>query len=306
MSRITDRILNDVGDADLLNKLLSLPKSDLNTLLLEVYKVQSERLSPSDLMKAYRINRFAAPSAIDPIRYHELETELLKLAQELNIGSVLLSPSAPFGSCSAFGCVDQNNVISAARGTETLSDPTNILALLLADGIKSGAIPKTQATHRCTTARAVRAQVFSGKRSFPHFGIFCMVSAGMDGGSYACEKELFIKQLNYYKRFLSVKYDAKLSVLLRKRKGYLDGEGFFRTTAELIQSELPDVPLSFDLEHMDNNYYKGINFKMYMEKDDEKLEVGDGGFVDWIARMTSNKKARCLISGVGLDRLLLL
>jgi hypothetical protein len=45
---------------------------------------------------------------------------------------------------------------------------------------------------------------------------------------------------------------------------------------------------------------------MFMETEHEKVEIGDGGFVDWIARMLSNSKARCLISGIGIDRMLLL
>ena len=73
----------------------------------------------------------------------------------------------------------------------------------------------------------------------------------------------------------------------------------------MVESELPDTCLSFDLDNEDNNYYKGFNFKLYMEKNGGKIEIGDGGFVDWIYRMTNNKKERCLISGIGLDRLLI-
>jgi hypothetical protein len=43
-----------------------------------------------------------------------------------------------------------------------------------------------------------------------------------------------------------------------------------------------------------------------MEKENERIEVADGGFVDWIAKMTGNRKERCLISGLGIDRMLLL
>ena len=42
----------------------------------------------------------------------------------------------------------------------------------------------------------------------------------MDSGSYSCEKELLVKQLTYYKKLLIDKYEAKLSVTLRKRSGY--------------------------------------------------------------------------------------
>jgi hypothetical protein len=114
-----------------------------------------------------------------------------------------------------------------------------------------------------------------------------------------------LKQLAYYKRLFNEKYGARLSVILRKRNGYTDGDGFFRRIVELVQSKLSEVPLSFDLEHEDNNYYKGINFKLYMEKENETIEIGDGGFVDWIAKMTGNKKTRCLISGLGMDRMLI-
>jgi hypothetical protein len=294
-----------VGDTKLLEKLLSLPKSDLNTLLLEAYKLQAEKLTPTGLLKAYQSNRFAVPSEVDPIAYHQMEAELLKIAEDMGISGILLSPSALFGSCSVFGCVDQNNVISAARGTETLSDPTNMLAVIISDRLKNGIIAKTQTVHYCTTARVTRAQVFSGKLSFPHFGIFCMVSSGKDGGSYSCEKELLVKQLAYYKRLFNEKYGARLSVMLRKRSGYTDGDGFFEKIVEIVQSELTEVPLLTDAEHENNNYYKGLNFKLYMEKKNETVEIGDGGFVDWIAKMTGNKKARCLISGLGMDRMLL-
>ncbi len=306
MARIIDRVLDDIGDVELLDKLLSLPKSDLNTLLLEVYKLQAEKLTPNELLRAYQSNRFAAPGEVNPIAYHRVEADLLKIADDMGISGILLSPSAPFGSCSVFGCVDQNNVISAARGTETLPDPTNMLAVIIADRLMKGRIAKTKTDHYCTTARVVRAQAFSGKDFFAHFGIFSMVSYGMDSGSYSCEKELFVKQLAYYKRLLSEKYGARLSVTLRKRGGYTDNDGFFERMTQLVQGELPEVPLSFDLEHEYNNYYKGINFKLYVEKDNEKIEIGDGGFVDWIAKMVSNKKMRCLISGIGIDRMLLI
>lgn len=68
----------------------------------------------------------------------------------------------------------------------------------------------------------------------------------------------------------------------------------------------PDTPISVVLDSENNNYYKGINFKIYMQKDNEQIEIGDGGFVDWIGKMTGSKKNRCLISGLGLERLLLL
>ena len=306
MSAIIDRILRQLEDEHILDKLLSLPKSDLNSLLLELFQMQAEKIAPTDIIKAYNLNRFSIPSNTNPVAYHTLEADLLSAAQGMGIETILLSPSAPFGSCSAFGCVDQKNVVSAMRGTETLSDPSNMLAIIIADKIKRQQTNHSVSLHYCTTARVVRAQAFSGEGFFAHFGLFSIVSSGKARNSYACEMELLIKQLTYYKNLFLEKYNAKLSVVLRKRSGYIDTDGFFERMAELIKCELKEIPIAFDFDHADNNYYKGINFKIYAERNGEFFEIGDGGFVNWIEKMTGNKKERCLISGIGIDRLLLL
>jgi len=301
MSAIIDRILSRLGDRDLLRKLRALPKSDLNSLLLALYEAQANNAAPADVLKAYQANRFCAPSGLDAVAYHLLEAEVLALAQKAGIEPVILSPSAPFASCSAFGCVSQNKVMSAARGTETLSDPTNMLAILIAARLKGREIDNQSPVHLCATARVARAQAIPSTRiHFSHFGVLGMVSSGKDGGSYACEKALLAKQLAYYKELLIEKYGARLSVELRQRGGYADPDGFFESMKQLV-----DMPIAVAADSEANNYYRGLQFKMYMHKGGDAVEIGDGGFVDWIQRMTGNKKERCLISGIGLDRLLL-
>lgn len=305
MSTILDRILAQIGDQKIIDKLLSLSKSDLNSLLLELFEKQTDKFTPVDVLKAYQVNRFSTPSDIDPAKFHALETQLLNAAQKMDMQTVLLSPSAPLGSCSVFGCVDQYNVVSALRGTETLSDPSNMMAIIIADRLKRRTESNTPPLHYATTVRAVRAQAFSGKGFFAHFGLFCMVSSGKDIGSYACEKELLKKHLNFYKELLQENFNAKLSIVLRKRGGYTDGDGFFDKMTAVVQTAFPDTPLSFDYDDVDNKYYQGINFQIYMETEHEKIMIGDGGFVDWICQMLGSKKERCLISGIGLDRFLL-
>lgn len=306
MSKILQRILQEIGDQKMIEKLLSLSKADLNSLLLELFEKQTDKMTPVDILKAYQVNRFSKPSDIDPAKFHTLEAQLLTAAQKMKMQTVLLSPSAPLGSCSAFGCVDQYNVVSALRGTETLSDPSNMLAIIIADRIKRRIESNTPPVHYATTGRVVRAQAFSGKGFFAHFGLFCMVSSGKDTGSYSCEKQLLMKHLQFYKELLKEHFNATLSIVLRKRGGYTDGDGFFDKMTEVVQTSFPDTPLSFDYDDVDNKYYQGINFQIYMETEHEKMMIGDGGFVDWIGQMLGSKKERCLISGVGLDRFLLL
>lgn len=305
MSAILDRILNQIGDQKIIEKLLSLPKQDLNSLLLELFKRQTYTFTPTDILKSYHSNRFAAASEVDPASFHFLEANLLSVAKKNDIETILLSPSAPLGSCSSFGYVDQYNVVSAVRGTENLSDPSNMLAIIIADKLKSGIKSNTLPLHYATTARVIRAQAFSGKGFFAHFGLFCMVSSLKDMGSYSTERELLQKHLLFYKVLLQDQFNAKLSIVLRKRSGYKDGDGFFKTMSNDIHLMFPDIPLTFDHDDIDNKYYQGINFKIYMKTKDDKIEIGDGGFVDWMEQMLGSKKERCLISGIGLDRLLI-
>ena len=303
---ITDRILSRLGDGELLKKMLSMPKSDFNSLLLKLYQIQAESVTPIDVVKSFQSNRFTVPSEIDPEAFHLLEAELLALAKENEIKTMLLSPVAPFACCSSFGCVDQNNTVSAVRGTEVMSDPTNMLAIIIASQLKERKADNRNPLHYCSTVRVARAQVFPARRGYySHFGIFCIVSSGKDTGSYSCEKSLLAKQLTYYRKLLMDKYNAQLAVDLRKRRGYKDCEGFYMSMAEMVYEELPGVPVTLDTEYEDNNYYKGVHFTIYMEKEDERIEVGDGGFVDWMQQMTGSKKERCLISGIGIDRLLI-
>lgn len=305
MDKILDRILKQIDGQEIIDKLLSLPKADLNSLLLHLFGKQTDSFTPVDVLKAYQSNRFSVPSDLDPVRFHALEAELLAEAQRSDMQTILLSPSATLGSCSVFGCVDQYNVVSGLRGTETLSDPTNMLAIIIAEKLKTGTECNVSPLHYATTARAVRSQVFSGKGFFAHFGLFCMVSSGKDTGAYSCEKQLLKKQLLFYKQWMQDRFHTKLSLVLSKRDGYKDGDGFCANMIETVRAVFPETPISLDESEMDNKYYQGVNFKIFMESDGEKIFIGDGGFVDWISRMLGNKKERCLISGVGLDRFIL-
>jgi hypothetical protein len=304
MSDILDRILGQIGCPDLIDRLQGLSGSDLNSLLLELYRLRAEKLDARAVLKSHARSRFTWPSALDPVRYRELEAELLTLARGHGMTPMLLSPVAPLGSCSAFGCVSQNNVVSATRGLEALADPTNMLALILAERRKRGEWPESAPAHLCATARVTRAQTFAGKNTFAHFGVFCVLSGGRDAGSYACEAALIADQLSCYKEIFAKKCRAGLSVSLRRRAGYKDGDGFFDRMCALFAEKFPNVPIVREEEESDNGYYKGLNFKLYLRAAGEQIEVGDGGFVDWLQQATGDRRERCLISAIGLDRLM--
>ncbi len=306
-SPILERILKQSGDEGLLDKLSALSASDLQSLLMEVFLKRAGRVTPPQLLKEYQGNRFVKPATIDAIAYLQTELQTLTLAREMGIDPVLLSPAGQLFSCSALAAVSQNKVLSALRGTELLADPTNMLALFIADRLQKKAWSNAgQPVHAGAACRVARGQAFSGPNSFSHFGLFCAVSSGRDTGSYACEHSLLAKHLAYYSRLFEEALNTPLTLILKKRGGYKDGQGFLERTAEHIQKTLPGLSVTLETGNSDNAYYQGLNFKLMIPTGDELSEVGDGGFVDWTQKMLGNKKERLLISAIGLDRLMTL
>jgi hypothetical protein len=50
-------------------------------------------------------------------------------------------------------------------------------------------------------------------------------------------------------------------------------------------------------------YYTGLCYKVYAAIAGQRLEIADGGFVDWTQQLTGNRKERLLVGGFGVDRL---
>src|SRR5712671_142448 len=122
-------LLNKTGYSDLLEKLNhELSGSELNSLLLEVFRTSAAKISPQELMKAYENNRFVVPSGLDALAFAKAGLQLLELAKQHGFEGLELSPLAPIGSCSSIALVDQNKVVSAVRGTEVVADATNQMA----------------------------------------------------------------------------------------------------------------------------------------------------------------------------------
>ncbi len=66
--RITGRIEREAGLPGLVDRLAGLPGADYRSLLLEATRRRAERLSPADVLRRYRDDRFVRPSTADPLR----------------------------------------------------------------------------------------------------------------------------------------------------------------------------------------------------------------------------------------------
>src|SRR5262245_14699115 len=128
--RRLDRVVRAAGVPDLVEALTErLSPTDLQTLLLEVYRRRAAAVTPSRLLARYEDNRFVVKSPVDPLDLARLEASIHDRLPAHDITGLTLSPVSPLGTNAAIATVDQNNVLSTIRNTEVVSDATNVLAL---------------------------------------------------------------------------------------------------------------------------------------------------------------------------------
>jgi len=299
--RLSARLEREAGLPGLIEGLVDrLSGSDLNSLLLEVYRRKATKIDAAELLAQYRNNRLVQPSAIDMIGLLELELQVLRYLRDYGFHAVELSPAAQFGSCSAVATVDQQKVISAVRNTEIMADATNALALHIAARVRATG-DRSELNRLCTVHRHIRTQPFPAGY-FPHFKIGCMVSSGLDVGGYGFECGELLEQLRVLFGLLHAEMGlGSLRLVLRRRGGYDERNPLIdRLHAHLVQA-LPDETIEREDAPADNDYYKGIQFKLYVNTDERVWEIADGGFVDWTQQLLGNRKERLLISGFGLE-----
>jgi hypothetical protein len=158
-----------------------LPASRLWSLLLEVAEARATARRPAELVEQWERDRFVQPAIVDQRSLVDVDRHLLDAASAFE--SIELSPVAPLGICTLMGHASQNKVLSALRGTELVSDPTNVMALECARRLRRdpAAVVRLTTSHRC-----VRAQPVPKQRGFTaNFRIFCLVSAALERQNHA-------------------------------------------------------------------------------------------------------------------------
>ncbi|MFD2570252.1 hypothetical protein ACFSUS_06370 [Spirosoma soli] len=309
-SLIVERILARLGRPDLVNILANdLSNSELNSVLMDVFSRKTGQLSPPELLKSYRSNRFVSPADIDVLGLRELENTVYVTFNQLGFTPVELSPVAPLGSCSVVATADQNKILSANRNTEVMADATNALALYIADLKHSGAWQyqsPTDRLHMSTIHRHLRTPPVPKLPGFrPHFKIACLVTSGKDTGSYQFEKEALSEHIAattaLFRERLGIN---KLAFRLLPRKGYPDPVALVQLLRDYVGQQHEQVAVKAATDTVgDNNYYKGLQYKIDIEVAGQTIEIGDGGFVDWTQQLLQNKKERLLTTGIGIELL---
>jgi len=294
------RVLREAGDPSLVDRLAALPGSDLTTVLLEVQRRRASQVTPGEVMRSYGRDRFVGPASVGFGAQRRAEDAMLA-ALPAGFEVLTLAPVLPLGAHSAVATVDPRNVIATVRGSEVAADPTNGLALEAAARRRR---PRSAGPVRlAATQRVARAQQVSGPVSFAHFQLLGVVTAGRDTGGRAFERDSVTEHL----RFAAAGLRRLGASRVRLELTCLDSalSGITALVAGALASaggvEVTDAPQ----RQSGRGYYTGLCFKVQAAFGGPELEVGDGGFTDWTARLLGSRKERLLISGYGIDRIAL-
>ena len=264
--------------------------SMLQSLLLEVMHARARARSAKDLVAQYGRDPFCVPAAVDLRTMMTIDSQLLAAAECFE--AVDLSPVAPMGACSVVGPTDQNRVLSALRTTEVVSDPTNVLALECAQRQRANSRIDV---HLATSHRVVRAQSVPKQPGYAqHFRLFALGSGGIERKDHA-----------FTVGTLALHVRTILAGLARlEQHGYTLGRRRVEVLAsperENLGDRLADV-LHAGRKPLEHPYYSGgLRYRIWVTvPSGEELPLADGGTFDWLSRLSSNRRAVFVGSGLG-------
>jgi hypothetical protein len=280
----------------------SVSGADLTAVLLEVVRRRAAVVTPAKVLAQYERDRFVRPAEVDARRLLAIEHLALDTAGSL-FTPIVAAPLTPLGTHSVVAGVDQNRVVTTVRGSEVAADPTNSLALEAAvrrRELLSSDRRSTAKVHLASLDRVVRAQRFDDARSFAHFSLLGLVSAGRDTGGFAFESAALRQHID-------------VLIHICRRVGIEHVVVALTDFSEQRHSVLADLARAIEQEGVAvsiwpertaaRGYYPHLCFKLSVVSDEVEVEVADGGLVNWTQLLVGSKKERLMISGLSLERL---
>lgn len=284
-----DWIARAVGETTFEQLAEGLGGSELQSLLLEVMARRAAARTPADVLGQYKRDKFVQASALDQRVSLELDAHLLAAAEGFE--AIELSPVTPLGTCSTMGPTHQHRTLSALRGTEVVSDPTNVMALVCAERVQRS----TADVHLATTMRVVRAQPVPNVPGFTqHFRLFAMASAGRETEQHGWTVAALVRHVQTMQRALD----------RLEQHGYAFGARRVDVRARPDREEPAKrvaAELGATLKPLVQPYYSGgIRYMLWVTAPDgQEVPLIDGGAFDWLAKLTANRRHAFVASGGG-------
>jgi hypothetical protein len=279
-----------------------LPRTDLQTLLLSLAADRAAEVTPTDVVRRWREDRFVQPGRNDPRVVASVESLLWAMLPGDVVG-VELSPVVPLGTTSAVGPVSQNRVVSTTRLTEVVSDSTNALAVEAA--VRRQAQDPPDEVHLAASHRQLRAQQF-GSGAASHFRLFALTSSARDCGSGTTEARLLIRHIAYWRDVLTaVVPNASPGIHLAAFSGGPVSERLRDTVLPAVTAGAGVVAIVEDPDReRGRGYYSDVALRITADDaSGQPVDLGDGGLTTWTAQLMGNAKERCLVSCIATERL---
>jgi hypothetical protein len=285
-------IVEHVGEAAFERLATELSGSELQSVLLEVMHRRAHARRSADVLGQYQRDAFCRPSPIDLRASVALDAHLLEAA--VGFEAIELSPVAPLATCSSVALTDQNRVLSALRSTEVTSDPTNVLALECA--LRLRADPAAP-IHFATSQRVIRTQPVPKLPGFSqHFRIFVLASGGSETRDHGFTVDTFVRHVQTMLRALD----------RLEQHGYRFGARRVDVRATEERAALGDriaavLGAVARRQPLDHAYYTGgLRAMIWVTAaDGTEVPLIDVGAFDWLAKLSSNRRAVFIASGGG-------
>lgn len=163
----------------IMDSLIQIPWSDLQSFFLELFKRRVQNVSVSDILHQYEQNDFVCPCDIDQRTLIEMDNIILKSIPS-NFDAIEIAPVNPIGLNSVMSSISQKNILTTIRNTEVVADNTTVLAL---EAVKRRRKIQNESNENevnlCGIHRLLRTNRFPSENKFTqHFKMLSLVSAG--------------------------------------------------------------------------------------------------------------------------------
>lgn len=281
-----------------LSAFLSSSPSQSRPALMDLARRQAAARAPRDLTRQWARDPSVAPGELDQRMLLALDVVALDAADGYE--ALQLSPVAPLGVNSVVAPTSQDRTLTTTRGTEVVSDPTNVLAL---EAARRLSLAPSSAVRLCTTHQTLRMQpTGAGAGTSQHFRLFSVADSGRGLPDERFEVDAVVGQLRVFDRIFDA-CEAE-GFAFPDRRAVIRVSPEREALGERIEAALTrDLPhLAVGRESLDSTYYGGLRVGFgACGRSGEFHEIADLGAFDWVARLTGDARQRFIAGGLGLQ-----